>query len=706
MRIRRHRSNPKQDSSSDFSKCHECGKILPKSELFNSNYCKECYNTIKLAEDLSLERCENCRDFFDPSQSSDPHHCPNCIKKMRRCRNCHKKFIPNGKILLCPVCYSNIVKTCRICKEDFIPKSRSHNLCPKCQKKIEYRKKTKVSKKKVEKKVESKDRTVEILIKALDDPKSRDFATKALTELEKEHINKIIQSLKGESEKKRSLLVKILVDKAEYSVDYLIKALADEDYQIRKDCVKALGLIGDKRAVEPLIETLEDLDSAVRINSAKALGLIGDKRAVEPLIETLEDYDYFLSRKSAKALGLIGDKRAIDPLIESARSNNNLNVRTASISALRNFRDDRIISCLIEFLDDNNPKVVISCLKSLTEIDDEIGLIHLTKNVFNTKKQVADFSTDLIISIKGEEYLKQITPEEKTKSETLSKEEFLELINNLSNSDHNVRIKSAQILGSKKDPRSANYLVNLLDDDNKEVRLEVIKSLGNLKNLDTLKSLIKTLKDEDTIIMVAASEAIVNFGTEAISTIAKCLEKDDEDLKYHLVDILGDINNEESEKLLIQSLEELDIDVKIKTIESIEKIGTDKSINPLITTLNDDDKKIRRISSNALIKICQEKDLELLEDILKKEYQGKNDSLETLIQEIKAKTKKIKSQDKSESKFEKVISTSDTNNKENYKKLDKTPSRDISETSSNEDIEDEEDIGDDLFEILDEITKK
>jgi hypothetical protein len=82
-------------------------------------------------------------------------------------------------------------------------------------------------------------------------------------------------------------------------VDKLINALRDEDSYVRISVAWALGEIGDASAVDALIEALRDKDSYVRESVAWALGAIGDARAVDSLIKTLKDDDYFV-RESAK----------------------------------------------------------------------------------------------------------------------------------------------------------------------------------------------------------------------------------------------------------------------------------------------------------------------------------------------------------------------------------------------------------------------
>ena len=64
-----------------------------------------------------------------------------------------------------------------------------------------------------------------------------------------------------------------------------VKALQNEDLEVRRMAPFALGETGDERAVEPLIETLKDEDWEVRRSAAKGLEKIGDERAQRALTE-------------------------------------------------------------------------------------------------------------------------------------------------------------------------------------------------------------------------------------------------------------------------------------------------------------------------------------------------------------------------------------------------------------------------------------
>jgi phycocyanobilin lyase subunit alpha len=81
----------------------------------------------------------------------------------------------------------------------------------------------------------------------------------------------------------------------ELGVERLIAALKDEDdrtedggYPFRRNAARALGKLGNLKAVEPLIEAMDCLDYYVREAAAQSLEMLGDSRAVPKLIERLQ----------------------------------------------------------------------------------------------------------------------------------------------------------------------------------------------------------------------------------------------------------------------------------------------------------------------------------------------------------------------------------------------------------------------------------
>ena len=118
------------------------------------------------------------------------------------------------------------------------------------------------------------------------------------------------------------------------AIEVLLIALEDESdrapdggYPLRRNAARALGKLGEKRAVPPLIRCLEFPDFYVREAATQALELLNDKRAISALIKLLDGgvtKAQFVPGKPhlvqpyeaiIEALGTLGATEAI-PLIE------------------------------------------------------------------------------------------------------------------------------------------------------------------------------------------------------------------------------------------------------------------------------------------------------------------------------------------------------------------------------------------------------
>jgi len=179
------------------------------------------------------------------------------------------------------------------------------------------------------KKMKSK-KDIEGLIKALKD-KDEDVGTNAAEALgeigDARAVEPLIQALKDEHEDVRGEAADALGEIGDArAVEPLIQALKDEHEDVRgeaadaldklhwrpsDDSEKTLYLLAKQEwdalvelgqlAVEPLIQALEDEDELnIGKNAIEALGEIGDARAVEPLTQLLHENSSFVSAKSVR----------------------------------------------------------------------------------------------------------------------------------------------------------------------------------------------------------------------------------------------------------------------------------------------------------------------------------------------------------------------------------------------------------------------
>jgi HEAT repeat protein len=143
----------------------------------------------------------------------------------------------------------------------------------------------------------------------------------------------------------------------------------DHDQAIREDTVRALGQLGDSRAMEFLVTIMKE--PGLRTLAVEALGKIGDCRAVPVLIAILEGsdrpsgsrtvagcgdtWDEEMNTRGAavRALGILGDEVAIPALVKAL---DQTTTRADAAAALVRF-GSRVIAPLVTIMtqtsDDN-----------------------------------------------------------------------------------------------------------------------------------------------------------------------------------------------------------------------------------------------------------------------------------------------------------------------------------------------------------------
>lgn len=184
----------------------------------------------------------------------------------------------------------------------------------------------------------------------------------------------------------------------------LIKALnSKNDNVIRLDAVKALGSIGDARAVKPLINLLYNDDKGdqmamlnndpdgIKHTAIESLISIGDP-AVEPLINILHDTDGNVRVYGASALGSIGDARAVEPLINLLLNDNDWMVRKDAGYALGSIGDARAIEPLTKALHDKDDPVIGAAIRILGSFGESAvePLTNALQDDYNYSYEVAE----------------------------------------------------------------------------------------------------------------------------------------------------------------------------------------------------------------------------------------------------------------------------------------------------------------------------
>ena len=119
----------------------------------------------------------------------------------------------------------------------------------------------------------------------------------------------------------------------------------------RQRAVLALGKTGDIRTLEYLLRALDDNEMMVRWAACRALGQLGFKEAVEGLCSAAEDVEPDIRKCAVQALGKIGHADGI-PAVHECLLDDEWSVRLVAVNALRGISSPETIPLLVHALED------------------------------------------------------------------------------------------------------------------------------------------------------------------------------------------------------------------------------------------------------------------------------------------------------------------------------------------------------------------
>jgi HEAT repeat protein len=198
----------------------------------------------------------------------------------------------------------------------------------------------------------------------------------------------------------------------------------EQSTRLRCQAARALGLIGDNRAVVSLMSILNDRDEnyRLRLAAAESLGKVGDEYVVKPLIDLLSDErekSVYLKESVARALGMLGDIRAVEPMIDILESKQGIRDKF-------NFLKERLIEAIAQIgrpsrkathglltaLTDEAPSIRLAAVEALGTLGDHDCLVDLQQCIFDEDDDVARAAVNAVYSLGGERAVKELLQRE------------------------------------------------------------------------------------------------------------------------------------------------------------------------------------------------------------------------------------------------------------------------------------------------------
>lgn len=120
-----------------------------------------------------------------------------------------------------------------------------------------------------------------------------------------------------------------------------------------RDAIEVLGRIGDDEPVDMLIEFIEEgTNRPLELTILLSLGRIGSEEATQTIANRLVAEDPLVRSTAARALGMIGDTRAIEPLADRLAEDEAGNVRGSAAWALNQIGTEAALEAASEYADD------------------------------------------------------------------------------------------------------------------------------------------------------------------------------------------------------------------------------------------------------------------------------------------------------------------------------------------------------------------
>ena len=442
----------------------------------------------------------------------------------------------------------------------------------------------------------------------------------------------LIECLKDENNAGlRNSAIEVLTKLGSDAVAALIKALSDEDADLRKFIVDILGEIRDNSTVPNLVSLLKDPDENVKAAAGEALGKIGGSEVTTALIDALHEDDLWLSFSVLEALSRVRNEKL--PIHKIAELSKNTVLKKAAVEALGASGNYKAIQHILPILKEKGAATRLSAVCAVMRIFEELKDAEKQK-LTDDVSSLAELQliTPLLETTSGEERLSVIkiigiTARNSTDFEWLSKilllaedEELREVIFNtiiqmrnfalrplvetFEKSSDRSRAFICHLLGEIGDKEGIPLLTSALKDTYGHARQTALIALGRIGSPETVPSVLELLDDEYDDVESAAVSAAVMIGNKDPGAVLNALEGfsngKNEKIRKNITMILGGVGVKEALARVEAALKDEDSGVRQAAAVAIGKLGFDEGIAYLNAAIADEQTPVRLAAVRAL----------------------------------------------------------------------------------------------------------
>ncbi|MBN1503858.1 MAG: HEAT repeat domain-containing protein [Candidatus Eisenbacteria bacterium] len=165
------------------------------------------------------------------------------------------------------------------------------------------------------------------------------------------------------------------------------------------------------------------------------------------------------------------------------------------------------------------------------------------------------------------------------------------------------RAKAARILGELDLPVASAALYKSLDDRDPDVRNVAARSLSRLRHPMAQSVLISVLGKHEEPVSSRIAAMFIEAGAASVPLLVKNMRNDNWRARFWSAEILGQVGDQRSERVLVAALKDTSADVRSAAAKALGKTGTGASVEHLVPLLKDEEWFVRSHAAWALGKL-------------------------------------------------------------------------------------------------------
>jgi len=397
----------------------------------------------------------------------------------------------------------------------------------------------------------------------------------------------LVSKLAAPEQPVRDAALAALKEAGPAAVDALIAGLASEDLSQRFYAAKALGELGDARAIDPLAALLNDPNPFVRREAVTALGKTKDRRAMPHLMKAVKDSDEQVRKLASDAMTEIkdayfaevpeetsDDARKVEALATALNDASPVMRKQAALQ-LGEIKDDRAAELLVGALNDPDMWVSLQAGDSLRALQSQ---------------RAGELIAEVLLD-GGDEKRMSAAKALRLDDEVPSLAALAEQLR--AGGDGPVAPK---ITGED----GADVLIGLVRSDDPTVRRGAVIVMGLLRGSWPTETFIKSLGDENTMVRLSASLSLTDRAEGALEPLLEALKDPDPGIRRGAVRTLGIMKQPEAFDALIGALKDEAPHVRRAALESLRSKRDPRAVLPICELLKDPSPENRQLAADVL----------------------------------------------------------------------------------------------------------